>query len=72
MFAQINFRIVISGVLIQIILGVIVMRTRFGFYLFKFLGNQVAKFLNYTDYGTRLVFGVKHTDHFFAFKVIWS
>lgn len=53
----------------QIVLGVFVMRTEFGIYFFKFLGKQIDKFLSFTDYGSRLVFGVKHTDHFFAFKV---
>ena len=53
----------------QIILGVFVMRTLFGFHLFKFLGKEIDKFLSYTDYGSRLVFGINHKDHFFAFKV---
>jgi nucleoside permease NupC len=58
-----------SGVLMQIILGVFVMRTQLGYHFFKFAGGEIDKFLSFTDYGSRLVFGVNHKDHFFVFKV---
>lgn len=45
------------------------MRSDFGYYLFKFCGNQIEKFLSYTDYGSRLVFGSNFEDHYFVFKV---
>ncbi len=38
--------------------------------MFKFLGEKVAQFLDYTDNGSRLVFGNSFNDHFFAFKVM--
>ncbi|CAF0726574.1 unnamed protein product [Brachionus calyciflorus] len=55
--AEINWRILVAGLEIQFILGVFLMRTEFGYQLFKFLSNQVATFLAYTDRGTQLVFG---------------
>jgi pyrimidine nucleoside transport protein len=45
------------------------LRTEFGYKLFKFLSDQVTKFLSFTDQGSQLVFGDKYTDHIFAFKV---
>ena len=45
------------------------MRTSFGYYLFKFFGDQVEKFLAFTDEGSKLVFGDRYLDHFFVFKV---
>lgn len=69
--SKINWRILIAGLEVQFILGVILMRTEFGYQLFKFLSDQVTIFLGYTDRGTNLVFGsflVTETN-VFAFKV---
>lgn len=60
------------GILIQYILGVFILRLEFGYKLFQYLGHQVSTFLDYTDNGSRLVFGNSFADHFFAFKVIFS
>ena len=68
--SKIDLRILISGVLMQLILGVFVMRTKLGYHFFKFAGGEIDKFLSFTDYGSRLVFGVNHKDHFFAFKAM--
>lgn len=40
-----------------------------GYYLFKFIGDQMQTFLFFTDSGVKLVFGDKFEQHFIAFKV---
>ncbi len=55
--------------MLQFALAVFVLRTTFGYYLFKFLGDEVEKFLAFTDEGSKLVFGSNYLDHFFVFKV---
>lgn len=69
--SKINWRILIAGLEVQFILGVILMRTEFGYQLFKFLSEQVTIFLGYTDRGTNLVFGsfLVTEKNIFAFKV---
>ena len=58
------------GVLIQLIVGIFLMRVEFGYRLFRFIGDQVTTFLAFTNKGSSLVFGEKYVDHFFAFSVI--
>ena len=58
-----------AGLLTQFVLGVFVMRLKIGNDLFRFLGDSVTAFLEYTDYGSHLVFGNNFKDHFFVFKV---
>ena len=38
--------------------------------MFKWLGDRVTEFLEYTVAGIVFVFGDKYYDHFFAMKVI--
>lgn len=54
----------------QFYIGIICLRVEFGYLFFKFLGDQMNKFLNYANEGSALVFGVDFRDHFFAFGVI--
>lgn len=54
---KINWRIVIIGLETQFVLGIFLMRTEFGYQLFKFMSEQVAIFLEYTNNGSILVFG---------------
>ena len=49
-------------------MGLFILRTKIGFVIFDFLGAIVQKFLDYTDEGSKFVFGDIYT-HFFAFKV---
>lgn len=68
-YHKVNFYTLTVGILIQFILGVFILRSEFGYQLFKFLGAEISNFLDYTDNGCRLVFGDSFADHFFAFKV---
>jgi hypothetical protein len=68
--SRINTRALAVGILMQYILGVFILRSELGYCLFQWLGNQVTTFLDYTDAGCSLVFGVNFKDHFFAFKAM--
>lgn len=67
--SKINWHVLVVGLEIQIFLGIILLRTEFGYLLFQFVSEQVTIFLGYTDRGSFLVFGEKFTDHRFAFQV---
>ncbi|NXL88236.1 S28A3 protein, partial [Alectura lathami] len=67
---QVAWRPVFSGIVMQFILGLLILRTKVGFDVFNWLGYQIQTFLDYSDTGAKFVFGEKYTDHFFAFKVL--
>ncbi|KFU87983.1 Solute carrier family 28 member 3, partial [Chaetura pelagica] len=67
---RVAWRPVFSGIGMQFILGLLILRTKVGFDLFNWLGIQIQTFLEYSDVGAKFVFGEKYTDHFFAFKVL--
>ena len=53
----------------QFVFALIILRTSQGFTVFKFIGDTVTRFLDYTDEGSRFVFGEKFVLHYIAFKV---
>ena len=68
---QINWRPVIMGVFIQVLMGVLVLRWRYGYLAVKFIADEINKFLGYSLEGAAAAFG----DPFFmmhplAFMVI--
>ncbi|NXU41760.1 S28A3 protein, partial [Drymodes brunneopygia] len=67
---RVAWRPVFSGIGMQFILGILILRTKVGFDVFNWLGIQIQTFLEYTDAGAKFVFGNNYTDHFFAFKVL--
>uniref|UniRef100_A0A8C3NW89 Sodium/nucleoside cotransporter n=1 Tax=Cyanoderma ruficeps TaxID=181631 RepID=A0A8C3NW89_9PASS len=67
---RVAWRPVFSGIGMQFILGILILRTKVGFDVFNWLGIQIQTFLEYSDTGAKFVFGDKYTDHFFAFKVL--
>lgn len=66
----VRWRPVLWGVALQFILAVIILRTRIGYTIFKFLGDLVSQFLNFSDEGAKFVFGENLQEHFIAFKVL--
>lgn len=58
------------GVALQLILALFILRTPVGLILFRWLGDVMTRFLNYTDAGASFVFGENFRDFFFAFKVL--
>merc|ERR1711976_653968 len=68
---RINWRPVIWGNLIQLALGIFVLRTKPGLDAFTWLGDQVELFLSFTDYGSIMVFGAALVKlNIFAFSVL--
>ncbi|XP_032941945.1 solute carrier family 28 member 3 isoform X3 [Catharus ustulatus] len=67
---RVAWRPVFSGIGMQFLLGILILRTKVGFDVFNWLGIQIQTFLEYSDTGAKFVFGDKYTDHFFAFKVL--
>ncbi|XP_020912178.1 solute carrier family 28 member 3 isoform X2 [Exaiptasia diaphana] len=67
---KVKWRPVIWGLALQFIFGLLILRTSAGFSTFKFLGDTVQVFLDYTNDGAKFVFGDLYMNHFFAFKVL--
>ncbi len=61
---------VLWGVGLQLLLGVIILKTQIGLAVFQLLGNFVRQFLNFSDAGAKLVFGDGFEEHFIAFKIL--
>jgi pyrimidine nucleoside transport protein len=69
--SKVNWRPVVWGFMLQFFLGLIIMRTDWGFSLFEWLGTQMNAFLAHSDAGAEFVFGpAKISNHMFAFKVL--
>ncbi|KAK7502957.1 hypothetical protein BaRGS_00005906, partial [Batillaria attramentaria] len=68
--AQVKWRPVIGGLLLQFYVATIILQWEVGYSVFTFLGDQIRSFLAFTDVGSRFVFGEKMMDHFFAMKVL--
>lgn len=54
---RIRWRPVIGGVLLQFIFALLVLKTRAGEEVFRFLGRGVARVLDFTNEGSRFIFG---------------
>lgn len=68
--AKVNWHTVFWGIALQYIFALLILRTFWGYEMFKWLGDRVTEFLEYTVAGIIFVFGDKYTDHFFAMKVL--
>lgn len=58
------------GMGMQFVFALVILRTSHGFSAFKFVGDTVARFLDYTDVGSAFVFGEGFLEHYIAFKVL--
>ncbi|KAM7396709.1 hypothetical protein PAMP_019731 [Pampus punctatissimus] len=65
----VSWRPVFWGLGMQFCIGLFVIRTQPGFIAFKWLGDQVQIFLNYTKEGSTFVFGDLNAD-IFAFQAL--
>jgi concentrative nucleoside transporter, CNT family len=61
---------VLWGIALQLIFALIILKTAPGLALFKWLGDVVSTFLNYSDIGAKFVFGEKIEEHLIAFKIL--
>ncbi|XP_029193531.2 solute carrier family 28 member 3-like isoform X1 [Acropora muricata] len=67
---RIKWRPVLWGMSLQLVFALIILRTSQGFQTFKFLGDTVTRFLEYTDAGSAFVFGDDFETRYVAFKVL--
>lgn len=66
----ISWRTVLWGLGLQVAVAVLIIKVPAGFAFFSFLAKIARKFLEFSDAGSRFVFGDAFTEHFFAFKVL--
>jgi CNT family concentrative nucleoside transporter len=66
----ISWRTVAWGLALQVLVAVFIIKVPAGFAFFSFLAKIARKFLEFSDAGSRFVFGDAFTEHFFAFKVL--
>ena len=67
---RMNFRLIFSGVSIQFIFALLILKTAPGETLFRGARVTVAKIIGFSDAGAQFVFGPAFKDHFFAFSVL--
>jgi len=61
---------VLWGIALQLIFAILILKTAPGLAFFKFLGDMVTQFLNFSDAGAKFIFGDNFAEHFIAFKVL--
>ena len=66
----IPWQTVLWGIALQLILGILILRSPVGLTVFQFLGSIVRQFLDFSDEGAKLVFGDGFEEHFIAFKIL--
>ena len=69
MSPTVRWRPVLGGLLLQLLVAVFVLKTRFGFCFFDYLGGQVETFLGYTNAGISFVFTLE-PPFIFAFRIL--
>lgn len=67
---HISWYTVLWGVALQLILGVLILKTAIGLRITQWLGALFQQFLNFSDEGAKLVFGEGFEEHFIAFKIL--
>ena len=67
---RVSMRVVIGGLLLQIIFAFLVLKTAPGRWVFETAGDIVTTMLNYVDEGSKFVFGPNFKQTFFAFSVL--
>ena len=66
----IPWRTVLTGTALQFVFALFILRTWIGVEIFRRATDAVTVFLDYSDAGSRFIFGEPFAEHFFAFKVL--
>lgn len=66
----VSWRTVLWGLALQVAVALFIIKVPAGFAFFSFLAKIARKFLEFSDVGSRFVFGDAFTEHFFSFKVL--
>ncbi|MGF1589705.1 MAG: NupC/NupG family nucleoside CNT transporter [Pleurocapsa sp.] len=67
---RIPWHTVLWGIALQLILGVLILKSQIGLGVVQFIGSAIAKLLDFSDAGAELVFGDGFEEHFIAFKIL--
>lgn len=67
---KMNFRLIVSGVALQFVFAVFILRTGPGENFFKLARVVVTQMIACSDAGAEFVFGVDFREHFLAFSVL--
>ena len=67
---RMNWRLIISGVVLQLALAALLLSTPLKTTLFDAVGALMVGFINCSDEGARFVFGERFKEHYFAFSVM--
>ncbi|XP_046847941.1 solute carrier family 28 member 3-like isoform X2 [Xenia sp. Carnegie-2017] len=67
---KVVWRPVLWGLSLQFIFGILILRTKGGYDITKYLGDKVTIFLEFSTVGVEFVFGATYYEHFIAFKVL--
>lgn len=68
--AKVNWHTIFWGIALQYVFALLILRTYWGYAIFKWLGDRVTEILDYSMAGVLFVFGDTYADHFFATKVL--
>ncbi|XP_062608441.1 solute carrier family 28 member 3-like [Saccostrea cucullata] len=68
--AKVKWRPIFWGFALQYIFALVILRTKWGYLAFQWLGDRILEFLNFSNAGAMFVFGDLYTNHLFAFKVL--
>jgi CNT family concentrative nucleoside transporter len=66
---RVPWRLIFSGIALQIVFALLILKTSGGHMVFQFARVAVAKILSFSDEGAVFVFGDNFQEHFFAFSV---
>ncbi|MHB8900545.1 MAG: NupC/NupG family nucleoside CNT transporter [Thermoguttaceae bacterium] len=67
---RMNFRLIASGLGLQFLVAVVLLKTPFGERAFEWARVVVPKVVSFSDAGARFVFGEGFTEHYVAFSVL--
>ena len=67
---RMDWRLIFSGVALQFVFALLILRTEPGRWVFQAARIVVARVMSFSDEGARFVFGEGFQEHFFAFSVL--
>lgn len=65
-----NIRLIATGLLLQFVCALLVLKTNIGRQFFSGVNDVVVKLLSFSDAGAQMLFGENFREHFFAFSVL--
>ena len=65
-----NFRLILTGVGLQIVFALLILKTRPGRLVFEGARAVVAQIIGFSDAGAQFIFGEGFREHYFAFSVL--